>query len=359
MHDHLKIITLIFVIICSASLCSCTTLSYYGQSISGQLELLRKREPIDELLATSGLTDQLRAELQQVLQIRDFASETLQLPDNDSYRTYADLGRPYSVWNVIAAPEFSLEPLKWCFLIVGCLPYRGYFSKQQAMRYAEKLRSQGYDVHVGGVSAYSTLGWFDDPLLNTMLRDDITHTARVIFHELAHQKIYIKNDAHFNEAFADSIALIGVRQWLRSKLDPDALLQFEQSQARESEFIQLILTYRSELESLYRRHLSVQEKRLEKSAIFNRMGSDYREIRSDWGEHGDYDAWFGNGINNAKLSAILTYRDLVADFMALFTDTGHDLQRLYARVKQLGQCNKTDRRKRLKAGLNAQDCQHK
>lgn len=359
MHAHTKFITLLFVIISTASLSSCATLSYYGQSISGQLELLRKREPIDELLATSGLTDQLRTELLQVLQIRDFASETLLLPDNGSYRTYADLGRPYSVWNVIASPEFSLEPVQWCFLIVGCLPYRGYFSKQHAIRYAEKLRSQGYDVHVGGVSAYSTLGWFDDPLLNTMLRDDMTHTASVIFHELAHQKIYIKNDTHFNEAFADSIALIGVRHWLRSILGLDALLQFEQSQARENEFVQLILTYRSELESLYRRHLSAQKKRQEKSAVFNRMASDYWKIRSGWGEHGDYDAWFSNGVNNAKLSAILTYRDLIADFMALFIAEGNDLQRLYARVKQLGQCDKTDRRKRLKAGLNAQDCQHK
>ncbi len=256
MQGGLKFIFLIVVIGLYAILSSCATLSYYGQSIIGHLQIMGKKQPINNLLSAPGLSTQLREKLIRTLEIRDFATNELRLPDNDSYRFYANLARKYVVWNLIATPEFSLEPVEWCFLIVGCLPYRGYFSKKKAILFADKLRAKGYDVHIGGVTAYSTLGWFDDPVLNTMLQHDKTHLAKVIFHELAHQKIYIKDDANFNEAFADSIALIGVRRWLDAKFTADELHQFEQSQKRENEFIQLVITYKNKLDALYNSNLS-------------------------------------------------------------------------------------------------------
>ncbi len=193
---------------------SCATTSYYLQSLSGHVDLLLKRQPISGILASQNTDKLLRDKLEMVLEIRRFASEHLGLPDNGSYSDYADLGRNFVVWNVFAAPELSLQAKQWCFLFVGCLNYRGYYSEEAANRYAQTLEAQGHDVFVGGVTAYSTLGWFNDPVLNTMLNRDNNYLASVIFHELSHQKLYLKNDTAFNEAFAEMVAQTGVQYWL-------------------------------------------------------------------------------------------------------------------------------------------------
>ncbi|MFQ5661194.1 MAG: aminopeptidase [Gammaproteobacteria bacterium] len=356
MRRHWKLVISFHITFLSIILSSCANFAYYGQSLSGQLEILEKRRSIDKILSDPTTPRDLKKRLEQVHEITEFANRALYLPAHGSYRTYADLSREYVVWNVVAAPAFSLAPLRWCFLIVGCLPYRGYFAKQDAIRFAGKLRARGYDVHFGGVSAYSTLGWFDDPVLNTMLRRDRTEWARVIFHELAHQKIYIKNDTGFNEAFADSIALVGVRRWLHANYPAEALHRFERAQHREEQFLQLVFSYRRKLEALYASDLPVIKKRSRKSAIFKFMLADYRKMRARWGDHDEYDAWFENGLNNARLATLLTYRDLVPGFLALLQAVDNNLQEFYDRVAELGHCSKVTRRHILEEGPVMQEC---
>jgi len=190
----------------------CSSFGYYMDLMAGHSELLERRKPVAEIIADEKTSPKLRKLLKTSENIRDFASNNLDLPKNNSYRQYADLNRRYAVWNVIAAEEFSIHAKKWCFLLVGCLSYRGYFSKQVAMDYSAELKKQGYDVYVAGASAYSTLGWFDDPLLNTMMLKSEAQRAGIIFHELAHQVVYIDDDSAFNEAFATAVEEEGIRR---------------------------------------------------------------------------------------------------------------------------------------------------
>lgn len=343
-------------ILVSLLLMSCTSLSYYGQSVSGQWEIMTRRRPLTQLIADPGTDSRLSEKLRQVMEIRDFASRRLGLPDNDSYRSYVRLDRKYVVWNIIAAPELSLEPVQWCFLFVGCLPYRGYFHRQAALDFAERLKGGDYDVYTGGVSAYSTLGWFDDPVLSTMLNRNITDTARIIFHELAHQHTYIKNDTDFNEAFADTVAQIGVGLWLSAKGRKNALTRYKTEQRHEQEFYRLVSFYKSRLSALYAGDIPKAEKLARKSAIFKEMVADYHKIRSGWGGDHAYDNWFDEGLNNAKLASVLTYRQLVPAFLAVYESVGRDLGRFYQRVDELAQCDPSQRRHYLEAGLRPQGC---
>ncbi len=334
----------------------CTSLSYYAHSIYGQFEILKKRESIDAVLDHDELPESISSQLARARQIRDFASSELSLPDNDSYRDYVDLKRDHVVWNVFAAPELSLEPLQWCFLIAGCLHYRGYFSEHSAREYAQKLKNQGYDVFVGGVAAYSTLGWFDDPVLNTMLRRDETHLAKVIFHELAHQKIYIKDDTEFNEAFADTVALIGVKRWLEKFGTSLSLKEFELKQVREDAFVDLVLDYRDRLDIVYKSSDHDTEKRTQKAVLLDQMKKDYLAMRADWGNYDVYDAWFENELNNAKLMTVVIYRDYLPGFSKLLTRANNDLGTFYALVEQLGHCTAKMRKHILIAGQTQFEC---
>ncbi|MDD5330670.1 MAG: aminopeptidase, partial [Sulfuricella sp.] len=183
----------------------CANLGYYSQAVGGHLHVMNAAHPIRDVLQDPAADPELKHQLEDVAAIREFASRELALPDNNSYRAYADLGRPYVVWNVFAAPEFSVEPEKWCMAFVGCVNYRGYYDRADADRYADALRHRGLDAFVGGITAYSTLGLFDDPVLNTFLRLGDTEVARTLFHELAHQRLYVKGDSVFNESFATTV----------------------------------------------------------------------------------------------------------------------------------------------------------
>lgn len=335
---------------------SCSTLSYYQQSISGHLAIMSKRQPIDALLQQKDLAAGLREKLKQSVAIRKYASDVLFLPDNDSYSTYADLGRNYVLWNVVATPEFSLEPLRWCYVVVGCLSYRGYFSRTDAIQYAEKLKSDGDDVYVAGVSAYSTLGWFSDPVVNPMLKYDSTYLARVIFHELAHQLIYFSNDTEFNEAFADTVAEYGVRRWLQDEHMKKEGDEFEQSLARENEFNRLVKRYRSKLEELYGKSPAGDDLRRRKQAVFANMKSDYEKMRGNWHGNDDYQAWFGSGLNNAKLALVLTYQDLVPGFLKVLARENYDLKRFYRSISTLKSCDKPSRRRFLDSNSSDFSC---
>lgn len=324
-----------FLLLCIiSSLSACSGLAYYAQSVSGHVELMLKRRDIETILRRNQAPDALKARLKTALAIRRFASEKLALPDNASYRSYVGLDRDYVVWNVFAAPELSLEPRSWCFPIIGCLQYRGYFSKASAQREAERLREQHFDVYVGGVAAYSTLGWFDDPLLNTMLRWDDRRLARVIFHELAHQRVYAQNDSTFNESFATVVADAGLKRWM-AHMDEAQRKAYSKSERIDREFLGLVMRTRDRLRALYDSTRSAPAKRRRKAEIFSDFRERYRQLRSSWGEYHGYDAWMNEDLNNAKIASVATYHDYVPQLKAVLDHLQGDFTRFYGYAERL------------------------
>jgi predicted aminopeptidase len=314
---------------------ACSGLGYYGQSISGQLQVLHRRQPISSLLQDDATPTMLKAKLQRALDMRRFASEVLGLPDNGSYLSYADLERPYVIWNVFAAPELSTELERWCFPFAGCVQYRGYFSESDAAAFAQRLRAKGYDTHVGGVSAYSTLGWFDDPLLNTVIRRSDARLAGLIFHELAHQQLYVKGDTAFNEGFATTVELEGVRRWLEQEGQQAEVQEYLASAQRRRDFTDLVIGTRDQLQQLYDTDLDVAIKRTRKHAILEAMRGEYLLLKQKWGNHSGYDRWFQGELNNAKLGAVSAYHDYVPLFQALLARSGGDMQAFYVAAKRI------------------------
>ena len=335
-----------FLILCSG----CTTLQYYAQSVSGQMEVLAHRRPIAEVLDDPAVPGPVKDSLRTVREIIAFAHQELLLPDNGSYGSYADLGRPHVAWNVFGAPELSLEPLRWCFPVAGCLSYRGYFDRADAKAYAALLAARGFDVHVAGVAGYSTLGWFADPVLDSMLRRTEADLARLLFHELAHQKLYLSGDTELNEAFADAVALIGVQEWEKrfpDRVDPG----FHDDLAIETAFVNLVLAYRGLLRGIYGSGIDNDAKRAQKQALFSALPADYDVQKRRSGDNGTYDDWFASGINNARLAALSTYRELVPLFLNAYRDTDNNLELFYARIDELKSCDRNDRIRRLRDGL--------
>ncbi|TDF83199.1 aminopeptidase [Pseudomonas sp. H9] len=326
-------------------LSGCSSISYYGQLASGQLHLLQARKPVAELVAEPGTPEKLRQQLLQAEQARAFASAQLKLPDNRSYRVYADIGRPYVVWNVFATPELSLEPETHCFPIAGCVAYRGYY-RQGAARGAAALQKQkGLDVYVAGVEAYSTLGWFDDPILSSMLGWGDERLATVIFHELAHQRVYVQDDTAFNESFATFVEQEGARQWRAARGLP---LQTQDGSQQRDQFIALVLASRERLKTLYTSPLSAEAKRAGKQAEFERLRREYRVLRdSQWGGKGRFDAWINAPMNNAKLLPFGLYDQWVPAFAQLFVQVDGDWGVFYERVEALGKLTLQARRQAL------------
>jgi predicted aminopeptidase len=325
-------------------LAGCGTLSYYSYAVAGQLRILHARQPLEAVLADPGTPQHLRDTLELVREITRFAREELLLPDNGSYSSYVETGRRYVAWNVFATPEFSVEPLHWCYPFAGCMSYRGYFDELHARRDAEQLASRGYDVYVGGVPAYSTLGWFSDPILDTMLHGEPAQLARVIFHELAHQRIYFRDDTDFNEAFADAVAIIGIDRWLTARADADgyrAELEFE------NRFISLVLDTKEALRNLYATSIPEMEMRRRKSELIAELRIRYIRLKTESGNRTDFDGWFAGSVNNAGFAAISTYRELVPAFLDLFEISENNLELFYAQLEQLKSCGKDARRLRL------------
>jgi predicted aminopeptidase len=316
---------------------------YLLQSVQGQLSLMSKREPITRVLDKTSTPPALRTQLEAVTAIRDFASRQLGLPDNGSYRSYADLGRSYVVWNVVAAPEFSVDPKEWCYPIVGCVAYRGYFSEQRARRFAAGLRGRGFDVTVGGVAAYSTLGHFNDPVLNTMMGWNDVELASIIFHELTHQLLYVPNDSSFNEALATTVEEEGVRRWLRAQgRDADLAAHLVQEE-HYLKVIELLSTTRAELRTIYASGLAPEPMRERKRAEFAALRESFALLKASWGGHAPFDSWFAEDLNNAHLASIATYFTCVPGFERELKAAGGDLPTFYARVRKLA---KLDQEKR-------------
>ena len=344
-----KPVSLLCLLLTSALVCACSNMPYYKQAVDGHFELMSKRKPVDDILADESSDAELIRQLEVARDIRNFASTNLALPDNGSYRSYVDLGRDSVTWAVFATPEFSMRPQLWCFPFAGCVPYRGYFSKQDAERFADGLRDEGFDVHVGGTTAYSTLGWFDDPLLNTMMLRGETGMAGIIFHELAHQAVYVEDDTTFNEAFAVAVQEEGVRRWLQTHGAADSLQAYEQALVRKSEFIKLVRNTRERLQDIYASTRSDDQIRAAKLATFEQMRAEYQHLKDSWGGSGGYDWWFEGPLNNAKLAAVSVYRDLVPNFNRLLEACGGEFDRFYQAVEGLGDLDPETRLKTLNA----------
>lgn len=333
----------------------CGTLGFYSQAIAGHFSLMAKARPIEDVLRDPETTPDIRSTLETVLDMLRFAEKRLELPGNGSYSTYADVGRPYVVWNVFAAPALSLEPEQSCFLVVGCLNYRGYFREADALEFARSLKLEGLDVFVGGVTAYSTLGWFEDPLLNTMLRRGEPQLARVIFHELAHQRIYLPGDPEFNEGFADAVALTGVELWMAESA-PGRFREFRRELQFEDRFVGLVLSYREKLHELYDSNESDRTKLQRKQEVFDELRDRHVELKRELNDPGTFDSFFGPDLNNASLLALSTYRELVPAFTRAWEAADRDFGMFYAFIETLMECNDDVRRERLREGHGAIDC---
>lgn len=334
----------------TVALLSGCSIPYYWQAARGQMRIVQGREPVADLLQREDLPGQLRERLEVSREALRFAHEELLLPDNGSYTNYYDTGSPYIVWNVFAAPEFSLEPRTWCFLVVGCIAYRGYFREAKAREYADGLAAEGADVYVGGITAYSTLGRFRDPVLNTMLQMREADFAGLLFHELAHQQLYIKDDSAFNEGFATAVEIEGQRRWQRARgLETDA--GAGEFAVQKQEVMRLLDATRARLEELYASDTETGEKRRRKQLLYAELKLEYVALSERWARGGlerrPYAGLFATGMNNASLGAIATYADYVPAFEQLLEQCAGELKCFYERAAEVGELEPAARAARI------------
>ena len=329
-------------------LSGCSSLGYYVQAARGEWSLMSAARPIDEWLQDPATPEPLKRKLRQARLIREFASRELAEPDNRSYTRYADLKRAAAVWNVFATPELSTRLKTWCYPFFGCASYRGYFDRSDAQKLADQLASQGYDAAVGPVQAYSTLGWLHDPLLNTFIDLPEPELARLIFHELAHQVVYVRDDTVFNESFATAVEREGLRRWLQAQGSEALRAESEQGEQRQAQFLQLLTSTRDLLDQVYASAISDQDKRARKQATFAELQERYRALRDGaWGGYQGYDRFFAQHLNNAHLAAIGAYYDRVPAFEALMHRTGGDMAAFFREVKRIAALRKDARDREL------------
>lgn len=326
----------------------CSTVGYYAQSISGHLSMLRSARPIPDVVADPTTPEAVRQRLLRAQEIRTFASKELGLPQNASYTEYADLHRPYVVWNVFATRELSLDLKQWCYPVVGCAGYRGYFDRDAAERAAAALREEGYEVNVTGVPAYSTLGWLPDPLLNTFIGGSEGQLASMLFHELAHQVVFVGGDTTFNESFATAVEREGVRRWLAANEDPALRQSYAEFARRRQQFLDLLLKYRDSLEALYKSGEPDDVKRAGKRRLFAELRAEYGALRASWGGFAGYDRYFAQDLTNAHLASVGAYNALVPAFDALLDREGGDFPRFYGEVRRLARLPRDDREAELR-----------
>ncbi|WP_296260540.1 MULTISPECIES: aminopeptidase [unclassified Pseudomonas] len=327
-------------------LSGCSSLSYYTQLAGGQLALLRAREPVTQVIADPQRDPELRDHLIKSQQARKFATQHLHLPDNKSYRLYADIQRPYVVWNVFATGEFSLDPVTHCFPIAGCVAYRGYYDQGAARGEAALQKLDGKDVYVGGVEAYSTLGWFNDPIISSMMKWGDERLATLIFHELAHQRFYVKDDSEFNESYATFVEEEGTRQWRIARGLPADTASSEA--LRRDQLTQLVLGTRERLKALYAEPLAPELMRQRKAGEFERLRDEYRQLRdSQWNGDKRFDSWVYAPMNNARLLPIGLYDQWVPAFEKLFKQVNGDWPAFFDAVENVGKLPQNQRKAAL------------
>lgn len=346
----LAVVALVAATACLTS--GCSSIGYYAGSVAGHLALVGSARPVADWLADPHTDPALKERLALAQRIRDFAVTELKEPDNQSYRRYADLKRAAAVWNVVAAPRLSLALKTWCFVIVGCVSYRGYYTLDDADAFAATLRAEDLEVSVYGVPAYSTLGalpggWFADPLLSTFIDYPEGELARLIFHELAHQIAYAKGDTVFNESFATAVERIGGERWLATRASAQARDEYARYDSRRQDFRALTSKYRDQLDTLYRSDMPAADKYVAKRALYTALRADYAVLKTErWGGYSGYDGWFARA-NNASFGVLAAYTELVPAFLRLFEREGGDFDRFYAEVKRLAALDKSERRKAL------------
>ena len=345
----MKLPITVFILSVFLTCAGCGDGVYIFQSIKGHFGLMSKARPIEQVLAEKEESDEVCEQLEKVLALRKFAVNTLHLPDQGSYQNYADLERPYAVWNVVAAPEFSLDLKEWCFPIIGCVTYRGYFSESEAQSYAESLAQKGYDVDVYGVEAYSTLSWFDDPVLNTFLKGDDLRLAALLFHEMAHQVVYVPDDTTFNESFAKTVEREGLRRWVEETQSLDLWQKYERIDQLSKDFQTFLGNTRSDLEELYNSDLYSEAKMESKKLVLEEAHESYQELKKSWGGYGGFDVWMSHGLNNARLSSVAVYHDFVPAFESLLNKLNYDLEAFYAEAAFLASLPKQSRLARIKS----------
>lgn len=357
-----KWLLLLLLLMAVVVVSGCHALGFYAQAFKGQYQIFSHQESIERLVDDPQTPARLKEQLRLLQRLRVFADQELKLPVDGHYRKYVDVHRPYVVWNVQAAPRFSLAPKKWWYPLVGSLEYRGYFSEHGATNYAGQLRKKGYDVYVGGVDAYSTLGWFKDPVLNTFIYREEPELAEVIFHELGHQRVFARGDTDFNEAFATVVGQEGTRRWLRAAGDTNMFAAYAISLHRDGQFVRLIMNTRARLEKIYgdRRDengkLEAAEKppasneqlSREKQQVFDDLRTEYVRLKADWDGFSGYDAWFTRELNNAQLNTIANYYDYVPGFEQLLALKGGDMEKFYQAAERLSKMSQTERHQWLR-----------
>lgn len=322
-------------------------IGYYFQAIHGEYQILAHRKGIQKLIADPKTPDNLRHQLQLVQQLRAFANTDLKLPVDGNYEKYVDVHRKNVVWDVQAAPPFSLEPKLWWYPLVGRLAYRGFFSEKKARDYGRHLAKEGFDVYVDGVEAYSTLGWFKDPLLNTFIDESEPELAELLFHELAHKRVFASGDTDFNEAYATTVGQEGTRRWLKSGNKTELLHKYEEAIGRDRQFVHLVMTARERLAKLYG---SGKVTRQEKDQAFDDLRRDYAELKRTWGGYSGYDDWFAYDLNNAKLNTVANYYDYVPGFERLLRENAGDIEKFHQAVERLSKESMAERHKNLNNG---------
>lgn len=357
-----KWLTILLLCIVVAGVCGCQTIGYYAQAVHGESQILLHKKPIDKLIADPQTPADLRQKLQLIQELRAFARDSLKLPAEDNYLKYVDIHRPYVVWNVQAAPRFSLQPRTWWYPFVGRAEYRGYFSEKGALRYAAHIEKKGEDVYVDGIEAYSTLGWFKDPILNTFLDHKEPELAEILFHELGHKRVFCRGDTDFNEAYATTVGQEGARRWLRASGRTNLLEQYATDISRDNQFVHLVLNTRLELEKIYGDTLDKDGKvkaakvpplppeqlQAQKDRVIADLRNRYQELKKSWGGYSGYDGWFARHLNNAQLNTIANYYDYLPSFKHLLELNGGDMERFYQAVEKLSKLPKEERHQRLR-----------
>lgn len=333
----------------------CAELRYYAHAASGQLDVVAASEPIDSVIVDPATPDQTRQQLQLLASAREFAISQLGLPDSETFRDYADLQRPWVLWNVFATGPLSLQPNKWCYPLIGCQSYRSFFDEGYASAMAQQLRDAGMDVHVAPSPAYSTRGWFADPVYSPMLRYDDPTLVGMLFHELAHERVYFASDSELNESFAMAVQYAGLQQWLTHIGKPQLYADYQREQQHDLEFARLVLGYRDQLQALYASDNSDTLKLAQKRRLFGQLQRDYRQLQAQWQGDTDYDSWFDKPLNNARLLPVATYHGFVGAFRQLLALHNNNWSEFFSEAERLAALPAEQRREALQQRLVAQE----
>ena len=322
---------------------ACSDLGYYWHSSNGHMALMNKRVDIDVLLDDAQLEPKLRERLQLVKAIRVFSVEALALPESGSYNNYVELNRPYALQNLFAASEFSTDLHIWCYPIVGCASYRGYYDEIRLNEYVEQLKAQNFDVYIGNVPAYSTLGWFDDPVLSSFIYWPDYRLAGLLFHELSHQRVYIENDTQFNESLAVAVEQAGTGLWLKTTHRDQQLDEFKRWIEYQREVIDLIEQTRATLAELYRSEDNDTIKRERKQFMFSRARENYAALAQRLNYRGGYESWFAGELNNAKLGTVSAYHGQTPAFLAILKAHDFNFTVFFENVESISKLEKPAR----------------